>query len=92
MLIMSAEKSRLLGLEPMARILGLADFEQDPKEFTTSPALAIPYALNMAGISLEQVSRFEINEAFALVAIANRNVKSTSLMHEIGLNPCESKD
>jgi acetyl-CoA C-acetyltransferase len=74
MLVMSAERSKSLGLKPLARILGFADAEQDPKEFPTSPTLAIPEALKMADVHIDQVDRFEINEAFAVVAIVNRNV------------------
>jgi acetyl-CoA C-acetyltransferase len=74
MLMMSLERAKSLGLKPMARILGFDDAEQDPKEFTTAPALAIPRALKAAGVRLEQISLFEINEAFAVVILANQQV------------------
>jgi len=70
----SAEYAQSKGLKPLARILGYADAQQLPVEFTTAPAKAIPLALARAGISLEQVDAFEINEAFAVVALANQKL------------------
>lgn len=58
-------------LKPLARIIGYADAQQKPIDFTTTPALAIPLALKNAGITLDQVDAVEINEAFAVVAMAN---------------------
>jgi acetyl-CoA C-acetyltransferase len=71
LLLMSKEKAEALGVKPIARILGFADAEQEPKWFTTSPALAIPKALKVSGIKPEEVDFYEINEAFAVVSIAN---------------------
>ena len=71
LLIMSEEKALALGLKPLAYILGYADAAQEPKWFTTSPALAIPKALKKAGITIEDVDYFEINEAFSVVGLAN---------------------
>lgn len=71
-LLMSKRKALSLGLTPMARIRGFADVAQDPIWFTTAPALAIPKALDHAGVSADQVDYYEINEAFAAVAIANQ--------------------
>jgi len=59
------------GLKPLARILSYADAEKAPIEFTTAPALAIPKALERAGLSARDVDYYEINEAFAVVALAN---------------------
>jgi acetyl-CoA C-acetyltransferase len=59
------------GLKPLARILGYGDAEQDPIDFTTTPSLAVPVALKHAGIEASDVDYHEINEAFAVVAIAN---------------------
>jgi acetyl-CoA C-acetyltransferase len=59
------------GLKPLARILGYGDAEQDPVDFTTTPSLAVPVALKHAGIEASDVDYHEINEAFAVVAIAN---------------------
>lgn len=71
MVLMSKEKAEALGVKPIAKILGFADAAQDPLWFTTAPALAIPKAMAMAGVSKDDVDYYEINEAFAVVAIAN---------------------
>lgn len=70
-ILMSKEKADQLGLKPIARILGFADAEQKPEWFTTTPSIAIPKALKYAGIKESQVDFYEINEAFAVVSIAN---------------------
>lgn len=69
--LMSGEEMAKRGLKPIAKIIGFADAAQAPEWFTTAPALAVPKALKMAGISLEQVDFFEVNEAFAVVSMAN---------------------
>ncbi|MGI9139321.1 MAG: acetyl-CoA C-acyltransferase, partial [Sediminibacterium sp.] len=74
LVLMSKKKAIELGLQPIAIIKGFADAEQDPKLFTTSPALALPKALVKAGIKLEAVSFFEFNEAFSVVGIVNTNL------------------
>ncbi len=79
MVLMSKEKAEVLGVKPIAKILGFADAAQDPLWFTTAPALAIPKAMAMAGVSKDDVDYYEINEAFAVVAIANNK--------ELGLDP-----
>lgn len=79
MVLMSKEKAEALGIQPIAKILGFADAAQDPLWFTTAPALAIPKAMGMAGVSKDDVDYYEINEAFAVVAIANNK--------ELGLDP-----
>ncbi|MFN8333827.1 MAG: acetyl-CoA C-acyltransferase [Cyclobacteriaceae bacterium] len=71
LLLMSKEKANELGLKPIAKIRGFADAAQDPMWFTTAPALAIPKAMRMAGVTPKDVSYYEINEAFSAVAIAN---------------------
>lgn len=71
MVLMSKEKMDELGLNPVAKILGFADAAQDPLWFTTAPSLAIPRALKNAGVEQSDVDFFEVNEAFATVAIAN---------------------
>ena len=71
LVLMSKEKAEALGLKPLARILGFADAEQEPKWFTTSPALAIPKALKNAGVDASAVDYYEINEAFSVVSLAN---------------------
>lgn len=73
-ILMSKEKAVELGLKPIAKIRGFADAAQDPMWFTTTPSIAIPKAMKMAGVSSKDVDYYEINEAFSAVAIAN-NVK-----------------
>jgi len=72
LVLMSADKAKELGLKPLARILGYADAQQAPEWFTTAPAKAIPLALKRAGKSISDVDFFEINEAFSVVSLANK--------------------
>jgi acetyl-CoA C-acetyltransferase len=76
LILMSGEKVKELGLKPLAKIISYADAEQDPKWFTTTPALAIPKVLAKANLSKEQIDYFEFNEAFSVVGIVN-----TQLLH-----------
>lgn len=71
MVLMSKEKMEALGLKPIAKVIAYADSEQDPDWFTTAPAIAIPAAVKRAGLTMDQIDFFEINEAFSVVAIAN---------------------
>ncbi|MET4082688.1 acetyl-CoA C-acetyltransferase [Pedobacter sp. UYP30] len=71
LVIMSAEKAKELGLKPIAKILAFADAQQAPEWFTTAPSKAIPLALQKANLTKEQVDYYEINEAFAVVSLAN---------------------
>ena len=70
-ILMSKEKAKELGISPIAKIRGFADAAQDPMWFTTTPSLAIPKAMKMAGVEKGDVAYYEINEAFSAVAIAN---------------------
>jgi acetyl-CoA acetyltransferase family protein len=72
--LMSEEKAISLGLKPLAYIKGYADAAQEPKWFTTSPAKAIPKALEKAGLSIDNVDYFEFNEAFSVVGLANAKI------------------
>lgn len=74
LVLMSEEKANALGLKPLAYIKSYADAEQEPKWFTTSPAKALPKALEKAGISLSDVDFFEFNEAFSVVGLANAKI------------------
>ena len=74
LVLMSADKAKELGIPPIAIIRGFADAEQDPKWFTTTPALALPKALTKAGLTKEQIDYFEFNEAFSVVGIANSKI------------------
>ena len=71
LILMSGEKLKELGLTPLAKIVSYADAEQDPKWFTTTPALAIPKALAKANLQSSAIDFFEFNEAFSVVGIVN---------------------
>jgi acetyl-CoA C-acetyltransferase len=72
LILMSKNKAVSLGLKPLLKIRGFADVAQDPIWFTTAPSLAIPKALLNAGLEGKSIDYYEINEAFAAVAIANQ--------------------
>jgi acetyl-CoA C-acetyltransferase len=74
LVVMSVDKARELGLKPLARIVSQASAAKDPEWFTTAPADAIPLALKRAGISVQDVDLFEINEAFSVVSLANNQL------------------
>jgi acetyl-CoA C-acetyltransferase len=80
LVLASAERVKTLGLQPIARILSYADANQQPVWFTTTPALAMPLAATKAGLTLSDIDYFEINEAFAVVALAN--MQQLGLPHE----------
>lgn len=71
LVLMSKEKMTAMGLKPIARILSYADAEQAPEKFTTAPAIAVPKAVEKAGLKMSDINFFELNEAFAVVALAN---------------------
>lgn len=71
LVLASKEAVEQYGLKPIARILAHADAAQAPERFTTSPALAIPKVLSRAGLTIGDIDYFEINEAYAAVALAN---------------------
>ena len=71
---MTKSKADTLGLTPLAKIVAYADAQQAPEWFTTSPAKAIPLALDKANLTIDDIEYFEINEAFAVVAIANNQI------------------
>lgn len=77
--LMSKEKAEALGLKPIAKIISYADAAQEPAWFTTAPSLAMPKALKKAGLSIDDIDAFEINEAFSVVALAN--MKELNLDH-----------
>lgn len=71
LVLMSKEKAEALGLKPLAKIKGYADAEQAPEWFTTTPSIALPKAAEKAGIKVSDINYFELNEAFAVVGLAN---------------------
>ena len=68
--LMSKEKASELGIKPMARILSQAIHAQAPEWFTTAPVTACQKALKAAGLEVGDIDLFEVNEAFAVVAMA----------------------
>lgn len=74
LILMSEDKATELGLKPLAFIKSYADAAQEPKWFTTSPAKALPKALDKAGMTVADVDFFEFNEAFAVVGLANYKI------------------
>jgi acetyl-CoA acyltransferase len=78
---MSAEKAQALGIKPLARYIAFATAGYKPEEMGIGPVYAIPKALKMAGLSLDQIDVIELNEAFA--------AQSLSVMKEAGLDPAK---
>jgi acetyl-CoA acyltransferase len=79
--VMSAERAKALGLKPLARFVAFATAGYKPEEMGLGPVFAIPKALKLAGLKLEDISVFELNEAFAVQALA--------VMQELGLDPAK---
>ncbi len=96
LVLMSKEKAEELNIKPLARIISYVDFEQEPIWFTTAPAKAIAKALKKANLTAQDIDYYEINEAFAVVALAairelnldvakvNVNGGAVSLGHPLG--------
>ena len=78
-LVMSEEKVKELGLEPIARMAGCAVGGVDPLYMGIGPCVAIPKALQQAGLKVADIDLTELNEAFATQALA--------VIQESGLNP-----
>lgn len=78
LILMSEARAKELGLEPLARILGYGDAARRPEDFTTAPSLAVPVALQNAGMTIEDIQYHEINEAFSSVALANMQLMNLS--------------
>ncbi len=73
-ILMSASKAKEMGLKPLCTIRSYADAAQEPQWFTTSPAKALPKALNKAGVAQGEIDFFEFNEAFSVVGLANMKI------------------
>ncbi|MBS1760537.1 MAG: acetyl-CoA C-acyltransferase [Bacteroidetes bacterium] len=71
LVLMSADKAKELGLKPIGKIKSYADAEQAPEWFTTTPALAVPKAVAKAKLQMNDISYWELNEAFSVVGIEN---------------------
>jgi acetyl-CoA C-acetyltransferase len=79
LILASAEAVEKHGLTPIAKLVSYADAAQAPEWFTTAPSLAIPKALDKAGLKTSDVDFWELNEAFSVVGIANTRI--------LGLDP-----
>ena len=71
LILASKDKADQLGIKPLAKILSYADAEQAPEWFTTTPSLALPRAVAKAGLRMEDIDYWELNEAFSVVGIEN---------------------
>jgi acetyl-CoA C-acetyltransferase len=69
--LMSKEKAESLNIKPLAIIKSYADAEQAPEWFTTTPSLAVPRAVEKAGLQMKNIDFVELNEAFSVVGIVN---------------------
>ncbi|MFN6335567.1 MAG: acetyl-CoA C-acyltransferase [Sphingobacteriales bacterium] len=78
--LVSGEKLKEWNLTPLAKIVSYADAEQAPEWFTTTPALALPRAIQKAGLNATDISYWEINEAFSVVGI--ENMRRLGVHHE----------
>lgn len=74
LILVSKEKMEELGLKPLAKIISYADAAQEPENFTTAPAKALPIALKKAGLEIADIDIFEFNEAFSVVGLANNKI------------------
>lgn len=74
LVIIGENKLKELGLKPLARIVATADAEQEPDWFTTAPAIAAPLALKRAGLTWNDISFLEVNEAFSVVPISFQQI------------------
>ncbi|MFT6244305.1 MAG: acetyl-CoA C-acetyltransferase [Salibacteraceae bacterium] len=79
LLLMSKEKADEMGITPIAKIVGYGDAAHEPEWFTTAPSKAVPVALAKAGLSVDDIDYWELNEAFSVVGIVNTQ--------KLGLDP-----
>jgi len=77
--VMSDERAHTLGLKPLARFVAYATAGVLPEEFGIGPVAAIPKALKLAGLTLQDIAVFELNEAFA--------AQSLAVIQQAGLDP-----
>ncbi|XP_005667359.1 acetyl-CoA acetyltransferase, mitochondrial isoform X2 [Sus scrofa] len=96
--LMTADAAKRLNVKPLARIAAFADAAVDPIDFPIAPAYAVPKVLKDAGLKKEDVTMWEVNEAFSVVVLANIkmleidpqkvniNGGAVSLGHPIGMS------
>jgi acetyl-CoA C-acetyltransferase len=73
-LLASKEAVEKYQLKPLAKIIAYADAAQAPEWFTTSPSLAIQKLLNKTQLNIAEIDKFEINEAYSAVVLANQQI------------------
>ncbi len=81
LVLASKEAVEKYGLKPIAKIVSYADAAQAPEWFTTAPSLAVPKALDKAGLKTSDVDYWELNQAFSVVGLANMKI--------LGLDPAK---
>ncbi len=79
--VMSADRAAQLGIQPLARFVSFAYAGCDPEEMGIGPVYAVPKALKLAGLTLDQIDIIELNEAFAAQALA--------VIGQLGLDPAK---
>ncbi|MFM7644695.1 MAG: acetyl-CoA C-acyltransferase [Sphingomonadales bacterium] len=79
LILASEEAVQKYGLQPIAKIVSYTDAAQEPEWFTTAPSLAIPKALEKAGLTTADIDFWELNQAFSVVGLANMKI--------LGLDP-----
>ncbi|KAG6378809.1 peroxisomal 3-ketoacyl-CoA-thiolase [Boletus reticuloceps] len=67
LILMSAERAKELGVKPLAKVVSYADAGVEPIDFPMAPTVALPKALERANLTVDDIARFEINEAFSVV-------------------------
>ncbi|KAJ1832327.1 Acetyl-CoA acetyltransferase, mitochondrial [Coemansia sp. RSA 2711] len=73
-LLMSTDRASELGVKPLARIVSYADAATMPIDFPIAPSLAVPIALERAGLAIKDIALWEFNEAFSVVARVNEKI------------------
>ncbi|KAI8068220.1 Thiolase, N-terminal domain-containing protein [Gongronella butleri] len=81
LVLMTRQKAKELGATPLARVVSYADAACAPIDFTIAPSKALPIALQKAGLDIKDISLFELNEAFSVVARVNEKL--------LGLDPAK---
>ncbi len=79
-----------LSLQVLAHVKGMADAEQHPSQFPTTPALAVPKALANAAVTQQEVDYWEINQAFAVVDIVNQRLLGLDGARYSGCTSCHN--
>lgn len=81
LILMSKEMAEELGVKPIAKVIGYGDAAHEPEWFTTAPSKAVPVALKKAGLEVNDIDFWELNQAFSVVGIVNTQ--------KLGLDPAK---